>query len=473
MKKYLLLILFATLTFGGCKKFLDHQPDDRTELGSDPVKIAELVATAYPKGSYITFCEAMSDNAYDKGLLDRVEINAFPWQYKDQDKIGQDTPNYYWQKCYEAISAANHGLEAIEKAGDGQKFSAIKGEALVARAYAHFMLVTLFAKSYDAATAATDPGIPYVTKAENIVEGKYERGTVASVYQQIEKDLLEGMPLLRDESYRNKDAWHFNTKAANAFATRFYLFKKDYAKVIVYANTAFPGSTISNKIRPWNTTYVNDGYFEFQNQYNSSTEPSNLLLTEAITNWGDVFAYYNFGFNTTMLNFINKNPMGGGMVYQNKLFGGTPAVYNIPKYPPHGGYNMINLFNAEEVLFNRAEANANLGNNDAVALDMNIYLSKRVEGYNLAMHSFTKEKAQPAFANLSLKDALIACILDYKKQEYVFEGLRWLDILRLKIPVEHVSLDGTVNITLGPDDPRRILQLPKEVISYGLAANPR
>nr|WP_199158376.1 RagB/SusD family nutrient uptake outer membrane protein [Pedobacter sp. ASV2] len=483
MKKYLLLILFATLIFGGCKKFLDHQPDDRTELDGDPVKIAELVATAYPRGSSVVFCEAMSDISFDKGHFDRIEVNAFPWNYRDQDKTDEDTPNNYWQKCYAAIAAANHGLEAIQKAGDGPQYSAIKGEALVARAYAHFMLVTFFAKSYDAATAATDPGIPYVTKTESIVEGKYERGTVATVYQQIEKDLLEGLPLIRNEAYKGKDAWHFNTVAANAFACRFYLFKKDYQKVVNYANIAFPGTTISNRIRPWNTSYLSLGFNELQTLYNSSSEPSNLLLAEAGSNWGDIFREVNYGFDDVeMLKLFYVSPMGGNLAFLNHVYGiggyfqpknlthEVKTGLNANTYEP---YVMVNLFNAEEVLFNRAEANANLGNNDAVGQDMDIYLSKRITHYDPVTNKFTNQSAQTAFPNLLLKDAIIASLFSYKKVEFIYEGQRWLDVLRLKIPVNHVSRDGTVNITLGPDDPRRVLQLPKEVISYGLAANPR
>jgi hypothetical protein len=53
------------------------------------------------------------------------------------------------------------------------------------------------------------------------------------------------------------------------------------------------------------------------------------------------------------------------------------------------------------------------------------------------------------------------------------EGMRWLDILRLKIPVKHTLKKEGVVINLGPDDSRRVLQLPKTATLSGLEMNPR
>jgi hypothetical protein len=485
MKKILYLLFFTAVIASGCKKFLEHQPDDRTQLDS-PVKVAELLASAYPHANYITFCEAMSDNAKDKATVTQNDENAFPWKYQDQNKTTYDTPTMYWNSCYQAIAAANEALNAIEKAGNTSEYSASKGEALVARAYAHFMLVTLFAKAYDPATAESDPGIPYVLKPEEVVQGDYQRGTVASVYAQIEKDLTDGLPLIKNSSYRIP-RYHFTTFGANAFATRFYLFKRDYPKVITYANAAYPTATVASNLRPWNSTYGPLGFYELQAVYTNSTEQANVLLAEVNTVWGRNFYSYNYGFESTLLTSVlntGTNPIGTRLAYITKVFGAQPIYYNIPKFGENfiketisanygEPYNTVPLFTVEEVLFNRAEANANLGKNSDVVADLDAFLSKRVVSYSATTHKFTEAKAQAYYSTLSLKDALIQSVLNYKRQEYLFEGMRWFDILRLKIPVVHQSVDGKINITLGPDDPRRMLQLPKEVTAFGLPANPR
>lgn len=481
--KVYLLMMFSILLTTGCEKYLDQQPDDRTELNS-PVKVAELLATAYPKASYITFAESMSDNAGDKGTEGTDLANFQSWQFIDQTNVLIDTPPFYWNACYAAIAAANHALEAIENATDKSAYMASKGEALVARAYAHFMLVTFFAKPYDQATADSDPGIPYVTAPQKTVEGNYSRGTVASVYANIEKDLLEGLPLIRNNSYR-VPKYHFTTQSANAFATRFYLFKKDYQKVIDYANAAFPDATIIDNLRSWNTTYSLLGYLELQSIYTNSTEPANLLLQEANSIWGRSYALYKYSLNSAVRGAIfnaANNPTGKTLVMTTKIFGNELA-YNIPKFREHfvqetissnfgDPYNMVPLITAEEVLFNRAEANANLGNNAQAIADIDRYLSKRIINYSSTADKFTETKAT-TFFGAPVKDALIKTVINFKRQEFVHEGLRWLDLIRLKMPVVHFNANGQIVKTLAPEDKRRVLQIPQEAIAIGLTPNPR
>jgi hypothetical protein len=77
---------------------------------------------------------------------------------------------------------------------------------------------------------------------------QYTRGTVASVYDMIEKDLLEGLPFLNDKSY-SVPKYHFTKAAAYAFASRFYLYKKDYDKVVQYGLQAIPNNDFLSNLR--------------------------------------------------------------------------------------------------------------------------------------------------------------------------------------------------------------------------------
>jgi hypothetical protein len=481
---YSLCSLFFMST--GCKKFLEHQPDDRTELNND-IKVNELLANAYPKANYITFAESMSDMAGDKGTFREEVPNFHAWIFRDQvDPQKEDTPPFYWNACYKAIAAANYALEAIDKAGSSGNYRAARGEALVARAYAHFMLVTFFSKTYDPATAATDLGIPYVTKAQKSVEGEYTRGTVESVYANIEKDLLEGLPLINDESYRIPK-YHFTVRAANAFATRFYLFKKEYGKVVQHADKVFPTASIVNNLRNWNSLYNVLGYYELQAIYTNSTEPANLLLAETNSYWGRSYYAYTYALNNTILNIVAgaaSNPARKSFAVANQIYGSTEAARNIPKFREHfvkpsisanfgDGYNMIPLLTTEEVLFNRAEANVMLGNNDLALADLDAFLSKRLVSYSPTNDKFTVAKAVAFFAGQTEQQALISSILRFKSIEYIHEGMRWFDILRHKIAYQHNSVDGKYRISISADDPRKVLQIPEDAQSIGLQPNPR
>jgi hypothetical protein len=54
------------------------------------------------------------------------------------------------------------------------------------------------------------------------------------------------------------------------------------------------------------------------------------------------------------------------------------------------------------------------------------------------------------------------------------QGMRWFDIKRLGIEVNHTLQDQISTITLEQDDLRKVLQIPKTAIEVGgLKPNPR
>ncbi len=484
-------ILFALTLFSGCKKYLDQLPDERAELNS-PEKVAEFLATAYPKANYIPFLETMTDNAEDKGLATVEMKNRQSWLFEDITERSEDTPDFYWQAAYQAIAVANLALEAINNAENPEAYSSSKGEALVARAYSHFMLVTLFSKPYDAVSSQTDPGVPYVTEPEKVVIKKYERKTVAYVYEQIEKDLLEGLPLLRDNTYKEgAERYHFTTTAAHAFASRFYLFKKQYQKVIDHASKAFVGGNITTSLRPINSAeYRGLEPLVKLAEYTKATTLSNLLLVETPSVWARDVRTDRFGFTVDLLQGMiwGDNPTTG--IFGAMFYGNSETLFT-PKFREHflrqdpnsnvgNAYVMVPLFSSEEVLFNRAEANAELGNNDAVIQDLNDFAAKRFivndrnqAYYDPALLGLSLDKIKSFYGYADTKQALVKTILDFKRMEFVSEGVRWFDIIRHKLPIVHVSLDRQLRVEIGPNDPRRVLQLPQEAQSSGLELNPR
>lgn len=493
MKKKLSIysIILVLLAASGCGDYLEHLPDQRTEIDS-PEKAAELLASAYPQGNYITFLEALSDNSEDKAISSSDIVNRSPWFFEDVPDRNEDTPDFYWYASYTAIASANIVLEAIGNAADPEPYNTCKGEALVARAYAHFMLVTLFSRAYNPATAAVDPGIPYVTETEKEVVKKYERKTVAYVYEQIEKDLTEGLPLIDNTSYKEGAVkYHFTTTAAHAFATRFYLFKQEYAKVVEHADLAFPDGNILPSLRPINSTaYRAMEPLVKQAAYTKAETAANLLLVEAPSLWARSLRSYRYGFSYHLLDKMvwDDNVTGGLWGY---MFYGNEVSLSTPKFREHfvkmdpnadigTPYNMIPLLTAEEVLFNRAEANAYLGNYDEALEDLNDFASTRIiindsdkPYYDPAQHTITRSRMLSFYGTQDVEAALISTILDFKRVEFLFEGLRWFDILRHRLPVVHTPDNHQNIVTLGPNDPRRVLQIPQEAQISGIELNPR
>lgn len=393
------------------------------------------------------------------------------------------TPEFYWFACYKAIASANQALDAIRKATDPISYNAHKGEALVARAYAHFMLVNLYSRFYDAATASSDPGIPYVTEPETVFIKQYKRSTVQSVYNMIEKDLLEGLPLIDDKLY-TVPKYHFTRAAANAFASRFYLYKKAYDKVIQYASAAVPGNNFRPNLRPWNTVYLQIGFNDIPLRYAKATENANLLLVETRSYWWRLNSFGRYAMTPAIRNVVlgSVPAAGGDWAFPTGYYSDNHFV--VPKIDEYfvqvsvnaeigDGYVMVPLFTVEEVLFNLAEAYTYSNQtNEAISL-LNIYLSTRITSYNPANHILSGQKINNYYGTSDVREGLIRTILDYRRSEFIHEGLRWFDLLRYKIPVTHKTFDGAQTITLSPTDPRRVFQIPATVKQSGIEQNPR
>ena len=490
MKKILLYTSCCLLiTAGpGCKKYLDKEPDNRAILNT-PEKVSQLLGTAYPQGNYQSFAETMSDNVADLGAGGTDIVIRDPFYFTDTKDNQQDSPEFYWYSCYSAIAAANQALQTISKAENQADYSAQKGEALVARAYAHFMLVNFFSKFYDPSTAATSLGIPYVTEPENVFIKQYDRKTVLYVYEMIEKDLLAGIPLIQDKIY-NVPKFHFNKAAANAFAARFYLFKKDYPKVIQYANLAAPGNSFATNLRGWNTSYKNiTDVTELFKIYARATENANLLLVETASLWSRNYYSTRYGFDENKQRLVFPRPdslTGGNFAYAQYSAGENKLVPKINEYFVKVSVNaeiglpyvMVPLFTVEEVLFNRAEAYTYTNNTNGAIADLNVFAGTRINNYSPTTHNITEARINAAFGTSNIKDGLIKAILYYKRAEFIHEGMRWFDILRYKMAVTHATSPGpsgavTVLATLTADDPRKVLQIPASTSLAGLEPNPR
>jgi hypothetical protein len=140
-------------------------------------------------------------------------------------------------------------------------------------------------------------------------------------------------------------------------------------------------------------------------------------------------------------------------------------------------YIMQPLFTSDEALINRAEAYVQEGNYARALADVNQFLSVRVANYNVNTHGLTVDKALASYATDDPKEALLEAILEVKRRAFMTEGIRWMDIVRHRLPVKHLVIDNTdetqTEIVLEPNDPRRVFQIPTEAGLAGVEQNPR
>jgi hypothetical protein len=476
---YKLMITAAALTAASCGQYLEENPDNRVELNTTK-KAAQLLTNAYSSAGY-TFTEWMSDNvSFTTGTVKLPEHNqSYVWE--DVTTDSQDTPIYFWTSTYDAIAHANEVLAVIESLpGERDEKRAVEAEALLTRAYGHFMLVNLFAKHYNAETASSDPGIPYVLEPEREFLKKYNRNTVEEVYDFIEDDLDRGLRLVDASFYANSGKYHFTRESALAFASRFYLFKGDYANCVEYSNQLLannPSVFVKDIARLLDETPNPD---EFISAYTSPTDQSNLLMIRQVTNFPVNVGYWpspglvndlydNNPWFEEDVRTSNEYPIylrgtGWAIAKYEFLFERTSLTSNVGLY-----YTIMPAFRGEEVLLNRAESYLYLNQSSLAIDDLQVLVNLRYSG----SPDVNVPDLENYYGTSNDNVAILSYILEERRKEFMHEGLRWFDIRRYQIPVQHLDENGQF-VTLQPDDPRKVLQIPQAAIDVGgLEPNPR
>ncbi|TDW51512.1 SusD-like starch-binding protein associating with outer membrane [Flavobacterium sp. 270] len=484
------LSLLILICITSCDDFLSEKPDNRTEIDT-PDKISELLVSAYPQMSYFDIAETMTDNAYDSGLGQTLLKNQQSYNWEIQTETTNiDTQAYYWDACYAAIAHANKALQAIEELGSPASLNPQKGEALMARAYAHFMLVSLWSKRYNPATAATDLGIPYVTKPETELLTKYKRNTVAEVFDFIQKDIEEGLKNVTNDYKQPK--FHFNVNASKAFASRFYLVKGEWDRVIELSNDL--GARPVGKLRDF-PSYDNLSVEDQKLIYASSDAETNLLIVSA--NSIVSRSYYSNRFNLSGARYqeflgASASPYGKAWYYNFYSSNSSITVF-LPKFYEYFKYSNVTagigdpyvaevLLSNDEFFLNRIEAHVMKGQIALANDELDYFLSTRAFGYVaadkltqakiVAKYPVIADEYTPFYALTPVQTSYIKAIAETRRRDFIHEGMRWFDIKRFNIVVNHESINRPVNV-LVKDDNRRALQIPLHASNTGIELNPR
>ncbi len=515
MKKINLIytLLGSAFVLSSCNDYLDTMPDSRAEIDTED-KVTALLVSAYPTTSDVLTLEMASDNAMDNGATytsgELTQDQSYLWQ--DMTETSNDGVKSFWNSCYGAVATANQALEAINDMGNPESLSAQRGEALMCRAYGHFALANLFCLAYNPETADKVLGLPYSTAPETSVSPHYERGTLAELYENINKDIEEGLPLVDDNLY-STPKYHFNRKAAYAFAARFNLYYQKWDKVIEYANVVL-GSNPKDVLKDWNEIVLNSAsnWSVRVDKYINSSDNGNLLLLPVSSSWGYYGGPYSLGRRYGHAQDIVKNETG-------RVTGIWGAYSNLLPFKNMWGYDqklavtkqggyfqytdkvngigyrkiVVLAFGTDETLLCRAEAYALKGQLDKAVEDINSWLYTHTEDNfqttKDAIVSFygnikcmptdnstrtVKKELNPLGFTVTAgeQEEIIQCLLHLRRIETIHEGLRWQDIKRYGIEIGH-NRDGQSVDVLTKDDPRRAFQLPQDVISAGLEANPR
>lgn len=489
LKITLLLLMLAGVS--SCDDFLSEKPDNRTEINT-PEKISEVLVNAYPQMSYFDIAETMSDNVFDSGMSETLQKNEQNYNWEIQTETNNiDTQAYYWDACYTAIAHANTALQAIEDLGNPSSLNPQKGEALLARAYSHFMLVSFWSKRYDPATASTTIGIPYVTKPETELLPQYKRNSVQEVFDYIQKDIEEGLPYITNGYKEPK--FHFNKDAAKAFASRFYLIKGDWNRVIALSNDL--GSKPVGKLRDF-ASYDLMSPDDQRVSYASSAAQTNLLIVSANSIVGRSAyqsRFYLSGDRYPEILGSSTSLFGKSWLYNFYSYNSSTTVF-MPKFYEYFKYTNVTagigepyvaevLLSNDEFFLNRIEAHVMAGQISLANDELEYFLSTRTVGYNASTDKLTEatvvakypvvaDEYTPFYTMTPVQTSYIKAIAETRRRDFIHEGMRWFDVKRFNIIVNHEINNKPTNI-LVKDDNRRALQIPLHASNNGIELNPR
>lgn len=528
--KYLFLGL-AALSLASCDDYLDKLPDDRATLDTKE-KITQLITSAYPANHVAVMAEISSDNVGNNGnsygvdqLVDEL------YQFKDvKSTAGNDCPNTVWNGYYTSVATANEAIKAIKEYGDSAALAPQLAEAKLCRAYSMMQLASVFCMAWNPEKADEYLGLAYPLEPEKSVNDTYKRGTLRELYANINRDIEEALPAVDDGIY-SVPKYHWNSKAAYAFAARFNLYYMNYDKAINYATRAL-GADVASQLFDF-PSIMQLGAQDIGKTVIRSGLKSNYLLITAYSsgarflNMGYTSRYAHNSMVASYDTYWARAPWGQGssdntLYFSTKIYG-TSACAAFPTMIEHfevtdrinlTGYAHIvdHAFTGDETLLVRAEAYA-LKNDTANALkDMNMWVvshCKEKEGSTVRPvlttavvdTFFTNMEYQPAVLDgprdysirkqlhpqgftlqqpyttsygveVNTQENLILLILHMRRLDTLFQGLRFYDLKRYGMEYTH-EISGGEGITFKAGDLRGAIQLPQDVINAGQTANPR
>ncbi len=458
-------------------------------------------------------------------------------EWRDITAISQGTPYALWDNCYKAIAAANSVIIAIDKMGRPAHLNGQLGEALLCRAFCHFKLSNIFCMAYSPKTCNQDLGMPYIKAPDSEVSPVYPRGTMAELYANIARDIEEGLPLIDDNLHAiKKYHFNTSAAHAFAARFYLYYMQDDLSnldKVIVHASQVL-GDDPLPVLRDWKTLgtiTMNDSQRAMA--YVNVDDRANLLLMSTKSYWWRIYRVTSIALKYTHNEKIASTETVNAKGFWGQNGTMTPTFYfdvyidsNHPKVfmdklpefmqitdqvkQTGSVYMMDPIFTTDALLIDRAEAYALKGDFTHAYADLTAWMhafTKNSETVDAALLKKTygepsgigisvpgglttdgmayytpsaptpKKRLAPDFPVASgEQENLIHAILHARRVTTIHEGQRWQDIKRYGIEVYRRNIKDdnvTVYDTMKKDDPRRAIQLPSQVITAGIQANPR
>lgn len=505
MKKIFIYLIIGLLGVGsmGCSDFLEESSQDEVRPSTVGDLEQLLLGEGYFRSEWIIFpwLELLTDNVQNSFTpnerhysIVRQGIPVFTWQADMFEQLEIENANdATWETLYSKIKGCNVVLDMLDKvSGTEESKLNQKGQALALRAYYYFLLVNLFGEPYnkEGIDVSQALGVPLVLSS-TVKDDFPPRESLAKVYSQIEKDLLEAVDLL-DKYGQDNIKFKVTPLFAYNLLSRIYLYMENWEKAIDYASVVIERNpqltrlsdciTLEEDPWGWNPPVVrpnktlggvlNYDSPEFIWGYGSPGCDDNPFFTipEFVTYPGSLPV---FAVSEEFLTHYEEGDLRPDFYFANYLknFLGSQGVLMGHKTGEGNMANSARGMRVTEAYLNRAEANIRLflkNGNDALRVralaDLN-YLRE---------HRFTQPYEEVEVDD----DKLLEFCLEERRKEFVGEDHRWFDLRRCGMPElihRYTITEGqTQEVRLEAGSDRYVLRIPLKVLEKNpaLVQNP-
>jgi starch-binding outer membrane protein, SusD/RagB family len=447
-RQFFTLLLAGSIALISCskKKFLDKKPSSDLFVPTTLNDFQALLDNDNVMSETPMMGELSADNYYIPDFLYNTlktrEVTCYTWE--DNIYIFNERTIDDWNKPYQQVFYANEVLQGVDKidetTANRNQRNLVLGSALFIRSYAFHNLVQVFSPAWDPNISAEDNrfGIPLRLSPE-FQESK--RNTVTESYDQIIKDLnwaIRHLPSVVDTNHLNRPS----KPAAYALMARVYLSMRQYEKALDYADSCLD---LYNSIIDYSTlNLAQSNPFPFRRKNVEALYQSRVLTT---TNILKSLSYPTYVDSNLYASYSTND------LRKSAFYNGSGII--------RSGYNgSIYIFTGlatDEMYCIMAECLAREGNVTEAMNVLNQLLEKRyIPG------TFTPLTAANPTAALDT-------ILQERRKELSFRGLRWSDLRRFNKEGRNIIPKRFVNGSLKelPVNSRKyVLPVPKDVISH-------
>ncbi|MEN7547365.1 RagB/SusD family nutrient uptake outer membrane protein [Rapidithrix thailandica] len=438
-----LLVLLVSCQQG----FLEKKPDQSLVVPSTLEDLQALLdhdltlMNEVPALGLIASDELYTTQEGYRAFIHPAERNAYHWAVE----LYEGEPINDWDKPYQQVFYSNVVLEALTDIPVTQtnnaQWEVLQGSALFYRAHAFFQLAQLFSAPYGQDQAL---GIPLRLSAD--VKKAVRRASLEDTFSQIIQDLEKAENLLPLTSpYKTRPS----RLAVWALLARVYLIMENYSQALDYARKFLQEQRELLDYTELDTS---------QSRPFPSDNPE--VVFEA------VLTSYMFTISSQVyVDSLLYQEYTDGDLRKSLFFKEGEEGY-LFKGSYTGNFYLFGGLATDEVFFISAESKVRTGDIAGALKELNELLQSRWRPEDFVPIT----EAEP--------EALLSRILEERRKQLVFRGIRWQDLRRLnQDPRFALTLERTLegeHYTLPPEDPRYVFSIPEQEIQLsGIEQNSR